>query len=165
MSFKKNLLAAAAALSIIPAVSLAADFPITVSVEAVVPAANGLQISGVGDFLTRTQSMGWNIVTEELQPIRGQLDMKSPAAIFAYLTTDAVLTSGANSLPMSVSVHGKSLETGVGKKVEVLTAPAAGAADATRRVDVSISTAKPTGGYVEGKYVGQVFMMFESTIP
>jgi len=160
MSFKKTLLAAAAALILVPAVSLAADFPITVSVEAAVPAANGLQISPVNGWDAVTQRMGWDIVTQDLKPIKQQMHMKSNAAIHAYLTTDAKLTSANNELPMNVSVHDQELKTGVVDKVQLLTETEAAAG---KRVEVVISTTKPTAGYVEGNYSGQVFMMFEST--
>jgi hypothetical protein len=162
MSFNKTLLAAAAALSIIPAMSLAADFPMTVSVEAVVPAANGLQVSAVGGWDTVIQPLTWDIINQDLKPITKQLDIKSNADVHAYLTTDAVLTSSTDSLPMNVSIRGKPLLTGAANKVQLLTAAEANGPGT--RVEFAISTTKPAAGYVEGKYSGQVFMMFESTL-
>lgn len=162
MSLNKALLAAAAALIITPAVSLAADFPVTISVEAVVPAANGLQVTPVNGWDAITQRMGWDIATQTLKPINQQIDMKSNAAIQGYLINDAVLTSAAQSLPMVVNVNGKLLAAGVANKVELLTLTEA---SASKRVSFSVSTTKPAAGYVEGNYSGQVFLMFESTPP
>lgn len=160
MNLKKVLLSTAAALVIAPAASFAADFPVTVSVEAIIPAADGLQITPVGGWDAITQTMGWDIARQDLRPISQQIDMRSNAAIEGYLTNDAALTSGANLLPMAVRVNGKTLATGAAGKVEILTAAEAAA---SQRVAVEIATTKPGNGYVEGNYAGQVYMMFEST--
>ncbi|NIJ69941.1 CS1 type fimbrial major subunit [Xanthomonas sp. 60] len=159
MSMNKTLLAAVAALMLTPAAAFAEDFPITVSVEAKVPNADGLQISPVNGWDSLTQRMGWDLAAQTLIPIRRQIDMKSSASIDAYLIGDAVLTSAANALPLSIELHGKPLSAGVANKVEILNQTEAAA---SRRVDLKIATTAPTGGYVEGDYAGQVYMMFES---
>lgn len=160
MNIKNTLLSTAAALILAPAASFAADFPVTVSVEATIPAANGLQITPVGGWDAITQQMSWDIASQDLKPINQQMDMKSNAAIEGYLTSAAALTSGANSLPIVVAVNGKPLPVGAATKIEILTEAEA---KASKRVGVDISTTKPGAGYVEGKYAGQVYMMFEST--
>lgn len=160
MNIKNTLLSTAAALILAPAASFAADFPVTVSVEAVIPAANGLQITPVNAWDSITQNFSWDIANQDLKPISQQMDMKSNAAIHGYLTTAAALTSGANSLPLTVVVNGKPLAVGAADKVEILTSVEAAA---SKRVGVEISTTKPSGGYVEGTYTGQAYMMFEST--
>lgn len=164
MNLKSLPLAAVAALMLSPAVALAEEFPLQVTVEAVVPSPTGLQISPVGDWVGRTQQMRWNLATQRLDPIQQQLDMKSGlGAIEAYLSTDAVLTSAANSIALTVTVAGKDLAVGEANKVEVATTIEAAA---SKRADVSIAAAAPTGaGYVQGNYQGNVFMMFESEAP
>lgn len=160
MNVNKIVLSAIAALAITPAVAFADTYPVTVSVEASVPAANGMQISPVNGWDATTQRMSWDMTAAALRPIRQQIDVKSTNAIEAYLTNAAVLTSGAESLDMAVAVHGKTLGVGAANKVELLTDVEAAAG---RRVDLQISTNAPAGGYKEGTYVGQVYMMFEST--
>ncbi|MBW8373990.1 CS1 type fimbrial major subunit [Stenotrophomonas sp.] len=157
-------LAAAAALMLSPALALAEEFPLQVTVEAVVPSPTGLQISPVGDWAGRTQPMRWNLSTQRLDPIQQQIDMKSGlGAIEAYLSTDALLTSAANSIALTVTVAGKVLAVGAANKAEVASSIEAAA---SKRVDVTIAAAAPTGpGYAQGNYQGNVFMMFESVAP
>jgi hypothetical protein len=166
MSFKTTVLAAAAALILTPAAAMAAteQFPLQVTVEAVVPSATGLQISPVGNWAGQTQNMRWNIATQRLDPIQQQVDMKSGlGAINAYLTTDAMLTSAGNAIDLTVNVAGQDLLVGAANAVEVATATEAAA---SKRAAVAI-TAADAGeeGYTHGNYQGNVFMMFESGTP
>lgn len=166
MSFKTTVLAAAAALILTPAAAMAAteQFPIQVTVEAVVPSATGLQISPVGDWAGQTQNMRWNIATQRLDPIQQQVDMKSGlGAINAYLTTEAMLTSAGNAIDLTVAVAGQDLQVGAANAVEVATPTEAAA---SKRAAVAI-TAADAGeeGYAHGNYQGNVFMMFESGTP
>lgn len=160
MNIKNTLLATAAAMILAPATSFAADFPITVSVEAVIPGENGLQVSAVGGWDTITQPLRWDIAAQDLKPLNQQLDMKSNAAIKAFLVNDAALTSAGNTVPLTVAVNGKALSAGASASVDILTAAEAAA---TKRVGVDIRPTKPAGGYQEGKYTGVIYMMFEST--
>lgn len=160
MRIKSLLLAPVAALAMAPVSSFAADFPVTISIEAVIPAAEGLQVATVGGWDAITQAMGWDLARQELKPINQEMDMKSNAAIEGYLTSAASLTSGSNSLPLTVAVNGKVLQAGAAAKTTILTETEA---QASRRVGVDIKATKPTDGYVEGNYAGQVYMMFEST--
>ncbi|MFG3448014.1 MULTISPECIES: CS1 type fimbrial major subunit [unclassified Stenotrophomonas] len=165
MSFKSNVLTAAAALILTPAAMAATEqFPVQVTVEAVVPSANGLQISPVGDWAGQTQNMRWNIATQRLDPIQQQIDMKSGlGAIQAYLTTDAVLTSAGNTIDLTVAVAGQDLQVGAANALEVASPTEAAA---SKRAAVAITAAAPAGeSYVHGTYQGNVFMMFESGTP
>ncbi|WP_421566880.1 CS1 type fimbrial major subunit [Stenotrophomonas sp. PD6] len=163
---KTTLLAAAAALMLTPGAAIAAteQFPLQVTVEAVVPSATGLQISPVGDWAGQTQSMRWNIATQRLDPIQQQVDMKSGlGAITAYLTTDAMLTSAGNAIDLTVNVAGQALQVGASNAVEVATPVEAAA---SKRAAVTIVAADAdAGGYAHGTYQGNVFMMFESGTP
>lgn len=165
MSFKSNVLTAAAALILTPAAMAATEqFPVQVTVEAVVPSATGLQISPVGDWAGQTQNMRWNIATQRLDPIQQQIDMKSGlGAIQAYLTTDAVLTSAGNTIDLTVAVAGQDLQVGAANALEVASPTEAAA---SKRAAVAITAAAPAGeSYVHGTYQGNVFMMFESGTP
>lgn len=164
MNLKKIALAAVAALTLTPAAAYAETFPLQFSVVATVPSPTGLQITPVGDWANTTQTMRWNMALNRLDPIQQQIDMKSGlGAITAYLTTDAVLTSAANSIGMTVAVAGKSLPVGPASAVEVATPVEAAA---SKRAAVLITAAAPTGpAYAQGNYQGNVFMMFESVAP
>jgi len=166
MNFKTTILAAAAALILTPTAATAAteQFPLQVTVEATVPSATGLQISPVGDWAGMTQAMRWNIATQRLEPIQQQIDMKSGlGAIEAYLTTDAILTSGGNNIGLTVAVAGQDLAVGAANSVEVATQAEAAA---SKRAAVTITAAAPGGAqYAHGTYQGNVFMMFESGTP
>ena len=164
MTINRTGLALAAALMFSPAAAMAEEFPLQVTVEAFVPSPNGLQISPVGDWAGITQNMRWNLATQTLDPINQQLDMKSGlGAITAYLTTDATLASAANTIAMNVSVAGKPLAVGSAAAVEV--ASAAEALASKRAAVEIVAAAAPTGGYKQGNYQGNVFMMFESVAP
>jgi hypothetical protein len=166
MTKKTTLLAAVAALILTPVAAIAAteQFPLQVTVEAVVPSATGLQISPVGDWAGQTQSMRWNIATQRLDSIQQQVDMKSGlGAINAYLTTDAMLTSAGNAIDLTVSVAGQDLQVGASNAVEVATPVEAAA---SKRAALAIVAADAdAGGYAHGNYQGNVFMMFESGTP
>ena len=154
------------ALLMAPLGALAAveQHPLQVTVEAIVPSPTGLQISPVGDWAGRVQSMRWNIATERLDPIRQQLDMKSGLGeIVAYLSSEAVLTSAGNSIGLTVSVAGQQLGVGAAGATQVASATEAAA---SKRAAVEIAAAAPAqGGYAQGAYQGSVFMMFESGTP
>jgi hypothetical protein len=166
MTLKTTLLATVAALILTPVAAIAAteQFPLQITVEAVVPSSTGLQVSPVGDWAGQTQSMRWNIATQRLDPIQQQVDMKSGlGAITAYLTTDAMLTSAGNTIDLSVSVAGQELQVGASNAVEVATPVEAAA---SKRAAVAIvAAAAAAGGYAHGNYQGNVFMMFESGTP
>lgn len=166
MNVKTSLLAGAAALILTPAAAMAAteQFPLQVTVEAVVPSATGLQISPVGDWAGQTQAMRWNIATQRLDPIQQQVDMKSGlGAITAYLTSDALLTSAGNAIDLTVNVAGRPLQVGAANAVEVATPVEAAA---SKRASVAIVAADAgDDGYAHGNYQGNVFMMFESGTP
>lgn len=166
MNLKTTVLAAAAALILAPAAAMAAteQFPLQVTVEAVVPSATGLQISPVGDWAGKTQTMRWNIATQRLDSIQQQVDMKSGlGAINAYLTTEAMLTSAGNAIDLAVNVAGQELQVGAANAVEVATPVEAAA---SKRAAVAITAAAAgEAGYAHGSYQGNVFMMFESGTP
>lgn len=164
MSIKPTVIALGTVLMLSPAAAMAEEFPLQVTVEAFVPAPGGLQVSPVGDWAGVTQEMRWDLASQKLSPIQQQIDVKSGlGAISAYLTTDAVLASAANTIDMSVTVAGKTLVVGSAGAVEIASAAEA---LASKRAAVEISpAAAPGGGYVQGNYQGNVFMMFESVAP
>lgn len=164
MSIKRTAIALAAALMLSPAAAMAEEFPLQVTVEAFVPSPTGLQISPVGDWAGVTQEMRWNLASSKLEPIQQQIDVKSGlGAITAYLTTEAVLASAANTIALAVNVAGQELKVGSAAAVEI--ASEAEAAASKRAAVEIVAAAAPTGGYAQGNYQGNVFMMFESVAP
>ncbi|WP_313242442.1 CS1 type fimbrial major subunit [Stenotrophomonas sp.] len=166
MRINTTTLSLVATMIMAPSAAIAApeQFPLQVTVEAIVPSATGLQISPVGDWAGQVQAMRWDIAAQRLDPIQQQLDMKSGlGAINAYLSTDAMLVSAGDSIDMTVTVAGQALEVGAANAVEVASAIEA---SASKRAAVVIAAAAPAGAeYAQGNYQGNVFMMFESGTP
>ncbi|MEN5203155.1 CS1 type fimbrial major subunit [Stenotrophomonas sp. TWI700] len=164
MLIKRTSIAVAAAMMLSPAAAMADEFPLQVTVEAFVPAPGGLQISPVGDWAGITQEMTWDMSAQKLRPIQQQIDVKSGlGAISAYLTADPVLASAANTIKLTVDVAGKTLAVGSAGAVEI--ASTAEALASKRAAVEIIAAAAPNGGYAQGNYQGNVFMMFESVAP
>ncbi|WP_329763444.1 CS1 type fimbrial major subunit [Stenotrophomonas geniculata] len=162
MKFNKTLLSAAAALIISPAVSFAADIPVNVRVEAVIPTADGLRVD-TKDWGGVTQNMSYDINSDTLSPIRKQLSVKSNADVYAYLQSPASLTSGNDSLSLTVALGATELKVGAANKAEIAKKADAEATNG-KTMDLTITAADaPSTGYVAGSYIGEVMMMFEST--
>lgn len=162
MNFKTTTLAAVAALILSPAVAMADEIPLQVTVEAIVPNQAGLQITDIGGWASNTQRMSWN--GNSLDPIRQQVLIKSGLAadVTAYLQSPASITSGGDSLQLTVAVAGEQLPVGAATAPVVATQTEAGAGKAA---DIVIAAVKPSGDFVQGNYQGNVFMMFESVAP
>lgn len=161
MTIKTATLAAVAALMLTPAVAMAEEFPLQVTVEAVVPTATGLQITDIGGWAGNIQRMGWN--GTGLDSIRQQLLIKSGLGdVTAYLSSPATITSGGNALQLAVEIAGEALPVGAATAPVVATDTEAAAG---KSADIVIAAIKPAGAYVQGNYQGNVFMMFESVAP
>jgi len=132
----------------------------TVTVTAQIPTDN-FYVQPVGDWINTPQQLVYNVYTKELSPVSRQFDIKSTLGpVQAFLSSPASIASGANTIPLSVSVAGKVLNT---TPVEVLNT-----ADALTGKVVSLdilAANAPVGGYVPGTYQGVVHMMFESEAP
>ncbi len=162
MSLKKYALAAAAAALIAPAVSLAAteSKSITVNVTADVPNTAGLQVSTPDGWEGLPQNLPWDTARETLGELTGRvINIKSPAAITAYLTSPAQMASAADVVDLVVKLDNVEVPATAAAKITVANAAQA----AGKSLAFAIAPTAPTGGYKQGSY-GQFHMIFESDI-
>jgi len=164
MSLKKYALAAAAAALIAPAVSLAAteSKSITVNVTADVPNTAGLQVSTPDDWEGLPQNLPWDTARETLGELTGRvINIKSPAAITAYLTSPAQMASAADVVDLVVKLDNVEVPATAAAKITVANAAQAAAG---KSLAFAIAPTAPSGGYKQGSYGGQFHMIFESDI-
>lgn len=165
MSIKTVALAAAAALTLAPGIALAAveSKSITVNVQADVPNIAGLQVSTPDGWEGLPQTLPWDVAREELRELTGRvINVKSPAAISAYLTAAAQMSSAADVVDLKVKLDNVDVPATAANKITVATAAQAAAG---KSLAFAIAPVKPAGDYVQGTYAGQFHMMFESDIP
>lgn len=165
MHFKQSLMALCVASAFMAGQAMAETYPLTVSIEAIVPSNTGLIVSPINDWASKTQTMGFNHVTNNLSPITEQLHLKSGLGdIKAYLSASPVLAHNTDNINLLVTVAGKQLSVGSAAAAVVLTSAEASAG---RIVSVDIATAAPAteAGHPAGSYQGIVQMMFESSAP
>ncbi|MFQ2312976.1 CS1 type fimbrial major subunit [Aeromonas dhakensis] len=132
----------------------------SVTVTAQIPTEN-FYVQPVGEWINAPQRLEYNVYSKELAPLAKQFDIKSTIGpVNAFLTSPAAIVSGANQIPLSVSVAGHVLTT---TSQEIM-----GSADsATGKIvglDI-VADAAPSTGYAPGNYQGVVGMMFESAAP
>jgi len=164
MSLKKYALAAAAAALIAPAVSLAAteSKSITVNVTADVPNTAGLQVSTPDGWEGLPQNLPWATARETLGELTGRvINIKSPAAITAYLTSPAQMASAADVVDLVVKLDNVEVPATAAAKITVANAAQAAAG---KSLAFAIAPTAPSGGYKQGSYGGQFHMIFESDI-
>lgn len=164
MKLSHTLIAAAAALFIAPAASFAAQetFEQTINITATVPNANGLVVSDPSGW-TQNAVMSYNANTSSLNPAAGNLSVKSPAEIKAYLSFAPALTSAAAAASIPLVVRVDNVELGIDPATATVVATA-GQATNVKPLFVQIAR-KDTAALVAGNYTGVVNMMFESNIP
>ena len=164
MKISHTLLAAAAALVIAPSISFAAkqsyDLPINVTADVQDPA--GLVVSDPTNW-TQNAIMSYNHLTDSLNPVSGNIMVKSPESITAYLTSPPALTSAANgtSIPLKVLVDNTELGLVPGSAATVA---AKGQATNGKSINVKIDRSG-TGALAIGNYTGTINVLFESDIP
>ena len=164
MSLKKYALAAAAAALIAPAVSLAAteSKSITVNVTADVPNTAGLQVSTPDGWEGLPQNLPWDTARETLGELTGRvINIKSPAAITAYLTSPAQMASAADVVDLVVKLDNVEVPATAAAQITVANASQAAAG---KSLAFAIAPTAPSGGYKQGSYGGQFHMIFESDI-
>lgn len=165
--FKKHsLLAATAALLIAPAIAMAATAEtktITVNAQADVPNTAGLQVSTPDGWEGLPQGPIWDTARETLVDSAARvINVKSPAAISAYLTAAAQMASAADVVDLDVKIDNVALPTTAATKIQVANATQA---PAGKQLTFVISPNEPADGYKQGSYTGQFHMVFESDIP
>ncbi len=132
-----------------------------VTVTATVPTAAFFVEPIGGNWMNDPQDLAYNSFTKTFVPIRKQLQAKNTAAggINAKLMRPAVIVSGADQIPLTVSVGGKDLNHTTAQLV-VNQADAQAGNGAV--VDFQIASALAAGTAPKpGNYQGEVNMMFE----
>ncbi|WP_448135268.1 CS1 type fimbrial major subunit [Stenotrophomonas rhizophila] len=164
MSLKTYALAAAAAALLAPALSHAAieTKSITVNVTADVPNIAGLQVSTPDGWEGLPQNLPWDVARETLGELTGRIiNVKSQAAISAYLSAPAQMASAADVVDLVVKLDNVAVPATAAAKIIVANASQAGAG---KPLAFSITPTVPADGYKQGSYSGQFHMIFESDI-
>lgn len=164
MSFLKHAMAAAAVLLITPAVSFAATETksITVNVSADVPNVAGLQVSTPDGWEGLPQNLPWDTARQVLGELTGRvINVKSPAAITAYLSAPAQMASPADVVDLAVKLDNVVVPATAAAKITVANAAQAASG---KSLAFAIAPTEPGGGYKQGTYGGQFHMIFESDI-
>jgi len=164
MSFLKHAMAAAAVLLIAPAVSFAASETksITVNVSADVPNVAGLQVSTPDGWEGLPQNLPWDTARQVLGELTGRvINVKSPAAITAYLSAPAQMASAADVVDLAVKLDNVVVPATAAAKITVANAAQAASG---KSLAFAIAPTEPGGGYKQGTYGGQFHMIFESDI-
>lgn len=165
MNLKNTLLAAGAALLLAPSASFAAveSKTITVNVVAEVQNTAGLQVSTPDGWEGLPQTLPWDTATGTLKELTGRvINVKSPAAISAYLTAPAQMASAADVVDLQAKINNVEVPATAASKIVVATDTQAAAG---KSLAFAIAPVAPAGGYVAGNYAGQFHMIFESDIP
>jgi len=164
MSFLKHAMAAAVVLLITPAVSFAATETksITVNVSADVPNVAGLQVSTPDGWEGLPQNLPWDTARQVLGELTGRvINVKSPAAITAYLSAPAQMASAADVVDLAVKLDNVVVPATAAAKITVANAAQAASG---KSLAFAIAPTEPGGGYKQGTYGGQFHMIFESDI-
>ncbi|WP_234003415.1 CS1 type fimbrial major subunit [Stenotrophomonas sp. MYb57] len=164
MSFLKHAMVAAAVLLITPAVSFAATETksITVNVSADVPNVAGLQVSTPDGWEGLPQNLPWDTARQVLGELTGRvINVKSPAAITAYLSAPAQMASAADVVDLAVKLDNVVVPATAAAKITVANAAQAASG---KSLAFAIAPTEPGGGYKQGTYGGQFHMIFESDI-
>jgi len=164
MPFLKHAMAAAAVLLITPAVSFAATETksITVNVSADVPNVAGLQVSTPDGWEGLPQNLPWDTARQVLGELTGRvINVKSPAAITAYLSAPAQMASAADVVDLAVKLDNVVVPATAAAKITVANAAQAASG---KSLAFAIAPTEPGGGYKQGTYGGQFHMIFESDI-
>ncbi|HEL2958121.1 TPA: hypothetical protein UL931_001358 [Stenotrophomonas maltophilia] len=157
-------MAAAAVLLITPAVSFAATETksITVNVSADVPNVAGLQVSTPDGWEGLPQNLPWDTARQVLGELTGRvINVKSSAAITAYLSAPAQMASAADVVDLAVKLDNVVVPATAAAKITVANAAQAASG---KSLAFAIAPTAPSGGYKQGTYGGQFHMIFESDI-
>lgn len=139
--------------------SQAAQIRHTIQLEASVPSASFMVQPVDPDLVTRVNRLSWNPGSETLDALREPFYAKHTAgSIEASVLDLPVLSSATESVPLTVKFNNVTLGT---LALEVLDKAAAAGSPT---VYLDIEAVKPTGGFVEGTYVGNVNLAFDAVI-
>ncbi|MFK3773435.1 CS1 type fimbrial major subunit [Pseudomonas sp. NPDC089406] len=133
----------------------------SVDVFANIPTAE-FYVEQDGTWMTQPQELVYNAVTGALRPFDGQrmVARSTAGAIQARLDSAPIMTSGSDSIGLTVSVNNVTLST---VNAEILSED-----DAKNRTFMPFkieAVAAGTNGYAAGNYQGTVNMTFETPVP
>jgi hypothetical protein len=153
-----------AALIFSAGVASAAPISLDVDVTAYIPSSTSLDVYDVGGWASAPLAMNYDRINKTLSAVGGPLQIiGGTTGVEAYLSFAPQLVSGADSIPLLVSVGGVGLAVGSAAAVQVATAAEAAAG---KRVQLVVAAAPATGtGYATGTYSGPVHMLFDSVPP
>lgn len=155
-ALKSILLVPFAALALASAVQ-AAPIQHTIMLSAQIPTTDFYVAPAQTGWIGNVQKLEFNVVTRELQPFVKEFEVKNAsAAINAQLISTPRLLGSGNNIDLGVKFNGATLTTTSAEVVDDATA--AGGS----KVLLEIIPTKPSGGYVEGDYAGNVEILFES---
>lgn len=140
------------------AIKLSETFEVSVSI----PSAGFYVIPSDPDWIHREQRLPWNHMSQELEPLRKQFDVKNESgAISARLSFEPYLSNGRESdnIPLVVMFNRKRLTL---EADEVITQTDG---KAGKRVNLEIAAVTPQAGYSPGEYYGNVHLVFEAVAP
>lgn len=155
-----NKIALAAGLLVSSSVMAAERLEHTVNVTAQIPTEN-FYVQPVGNWINTSQILEYNVYTKQLAPLTKQFDIKSTIGpVSAFLSAPAVIASGANTIPLTVSLANTALST---TPAQILNKADA---EVGKVVGLDIvAAAAPQAGYAPGNYQGVINMIFESDAP
>ena len=158
MTFMKKVLFVVIAAASLQA--MAEPITHTIALEATVPTSDFYVTPNDSSWVNKTQKLTFSAATGNLSSVTKQFDVKNVAgSITCKLLSTATLTSGTNSIPLTVKFNNAVLST---TDTTVLTKANAVAASS---VNLEITPVRPTGGdYTPGKYSGNVQLSFDSSI-
>lgn len=114
-------------------------------------------VQAEGGWDQRSQALSYNVMQQRLQPLTRRYIAKSASGgIQARLVQQPVITSGSDSIPLTVKVNGRELSL---IAQEVLSA-----ADSSVQAYMPVQISAADGPYAPGQYQGFVNLIFETPL-
>ena len=139
--------------------AVAAPINHTIQLEAFIPTSSFYVLPTDNSWIGITQKLSYSPITEELTSLNKTFDVIHTAgSITAKLLSSAVISSGGDTIPLTVKFNNVELST---VDQEVVNATQAASASV---VPLLITPVKPSGGYAPGTYMGNVQLSFDAVI-
>lgn len=137
--------------------AVAAPINHTIQLEAFIPTNSFYVLPSDSSWIGNTQKLSYNPVTQDLTSLNKTFDVVHTAgSITAKLLSSAVISSGGDTIPLTVKFNNVELST---VDQEVVNATQAATPSV---VPFLITPVKPSGGYVPGTYIGNVQLSFDA---
>lgn len=153
--FKKIAIAAPLTLLVLGASTVfAEDAKFSVNIEATVP-SNGQYVTPARDLVDSTRRMDWDNAIGDMRNVLSYVDLRNNAGdVSAYLESEAKLYSGANTIPLKVTLNNK--------EITQTETPVVGDDESNANYRAVFEIKAVTNGVLppEGAYTGVVTPMF-----